>query len=397
MLRLPDAVIIGLAAMIGAGVFSAISPATASAGSYVLLALVIAGIVAWCNANSSARLAALYPETGGTYVYGRRRLGEFPGYLAGWCFVIGKTASCAAMAMVFAAYAAPTWSKPAAALAIAALTLLNMAGIAKTALITRIIVACTITILIAVIALTATTSAPAATSTTAFDLRGVLQAAGLLFFSFAGYARIATLGGEVRDPSRTIPRAIGIALPITLILYLAVAAAVLHASSGTAVAGSSAPLADAVRTAGHAGFAPVVQVGAAIAALGSLIALILGVSRTARVMADDGYLPKPLGHFAFLGAAMIALVLLIDLRGAIGFSSFGVLLYYAIANASALTLPRRRWIATLGLLGCLVLVFTLPWTSVWSGLLVVALGALWFGLQKVPAVRRWYGSPPRAS
>ena len=67
----------------------------------------MAAVVAYCNATSSAQLAAAYPSAGGTYLYGREVLGDWWGYLAGWGFMVGKTASCAAMALTFAAYAAP--------------------------------------------------------------------------------------------------------------------------------------------------------------------------------------------------------------------------------------------------------------------------------------------------
>src|SRR5690606_22149702 len=91
-LGVADAVVIGLGAMLGAGIFAALAPAARAAGSGLLLGLAVAAVVAYCNATSSARLAARYPASGGTYVYGRERLGEFWGYLAGWCFVVGKTA-----------------------------------------------------------------------------------------------------------------------------------------------------------------------------------------------------------------------------------------------------------------------------------------------------------------
>src|SRR3954466_8612261 len=113
-----DAVVVGLGAMLGAGIFAALSPAAQAAGSALLLGLAGAAVVAYCNATSSARLAALYPESGGTYVYGRRRLGPFWGYLAGWSFVVGKTASCAAMALTFASYVAPHVARAVAALAV---------------------------------------------------------------------------------------------------------------------------------------------------------------------------------------------------------------------------------------------------------------------------------------
>lgn len=102
-----DAVVVGLGAMIGAGIFAAPAPAARAAGGALLAALALAALVAYCNAHSSARLAARYPASGGTYVYGRERLGPFWGYLAGWGFVVGKTASCAAMTLTVGAYAWP--------------------------------------------------------------------------------------------------------------------------------------------------------------------------------------------------------------------------------------------------------------------------------------------------
>jgi APA family basic amino acid/polyamine antiporter len=219
---------------------------------------------------------------------------------------------------------------------------------------------------------------------------GVLQAAGLLFFAFAGYARIATMGEEVRDPRRTIPRAIPLALLITVGVYLVVAVAALVAASPEHLAAASTPLTTAVQAAGAGGLAPVVRVGAALAALGALLALIAGIGRTGLAMARHRDLPGWLAavhpryrvpHHAEIALAVVvsALVLTVDLRGAIGFSSFGVLVYYTIANASAFTQPaadRRwpRWLNLLGVTGCLVLVATLPWQSVLTGLAVFATG-----------------------
>jgi APA family basic amino acid/polyamine antiporter len=228
---------------------------------------------------------------------------------------------------------------------------------------------------------------------------GVLRAAGLLFFAFAGYARIATLSEEVRDPARTIPRAIPLALGITLIIYAAVAAAVLMVLGPARLAGATAPLAEAVRTAGVPGLAPAVRAGAAISALGSLLALILGVSRTTLAMARDRHLPHVLAavhprygvpHRAELavGAIVAILVATIDMRGAVGFSSFAVLVYYAIANASAWTLSAAegrppRAVPMLGLAGCLLLAFTLPVSSVIVGAGVLLVGAAAYGGRKI--------------
>src|SRR5215212_4967506 len=134
-LGLGDAVVIGLGSMIGAGVFAAFAPAARTAGTWLLAGLAIAAVVAYCNATASAQLAAAYPRAGGTYLYGREVLGEWWGFLAGWGFVVGKTASCAAMAMTFAAYAAPDgWLRPVAVALVVVVTLVNCAGITRTAL-----------------------------------------------------------------------------------------------------------------------------------------------------------------------------------------------------------------------------------------------------------------------
>jgi APA family basic amino acid/polyamine antiporter len=220
-----DAVAIGLGSMIGAGIFAALAPAAAAAGSALLIGLMVAALVAYCNATSSAALAALYPESGGTYVYGRRRLSPFCGFLAGWCFVIGKLASCAAMALTFAAYAAPSLARPLALAAVIALTAVNYFGIARTVLATRVIVAVVLACLAVVVfaaAFGGNVDVRRAIPGSAPGFHGILQAAGFLFFAFAGYARIASLGEEVIDPARTIPRAIPLALGLTLLVYAAV-------------------------------------------------------------------------------------------------------------------------------------------------------------------------------
>ncbi|MGW5349075.1 APC family permease [Streptomyces sp. NPDC004031] len=397
-----DAVVVGLGAMLGAGVFSAFGPAAAAAGSGLSGALAVAAVVAYCNATSSARLAARHPESGGTYVYGRERLGPFWGYLAGWSFVAGKTASCAAMALTVGHYVWPGQARATGVGAVVALTAVNCLGVRKAAWLTRLIVAVTLGVLAACVvaglsgghtdAGRLAWDAGGATATP----HGLLQAAGLLFFAFAGYARIATLGEEVRDPARTIPRAIPLALGVTLVVYAAVAVTLLAVLGPQALGRSAAPLADAVRAAGAPGLVPVVRAGAAVAALGSLLALLLGVSRTTLAMARDRHLPPALARLSrtnaplraeiAVGALATLLAATTDLRGVIGFSSFGVLLYYAVANASALRLSpdeRRPPLAVpvVGLAGCAALAFSMPVPSVVAGLVVTAVGAALYGVR----------------
>ena len=176
-----------------------------------------------------------------------------------------------------------------------------------------------------------------------------------------------------------------VSLGITLAVYVAVAVALLSALGPQRLAVSTAPLADAVRVSGATGFEPILRLGAAVAALGSLLALILGVSRTVLAMARDRYLPGMLAvvHPRFgvphraevaVGAVVAVLAGLADVRAAIGFSSFAVLVYYAVANAAAWTLGHRA-VPAAGLAGCLLLAASLPVPSVLTGAALLVAGA----------------------
>ncbi|HEX2772522.1 MAG TPA: amino acid permease [Micromonosporaceae bacterium] len=395
-----DAVVVGLGSMLGAGVFVVFAPAAAVAGGPgLLVALALAGLVAFCNATSSARLAARYPESGGTYVYGRERLGAFAGFLAGWGFVAGKTASCAAMAFAIGAYLWPDHARVVAIVAVVAVTAVNLRGVEKTATATHWLVAVTLVVL-ATVAVVGLVTGPVRPSYLA-DFAGtgppgVLTAAGLLFFAFAGYARIATLGEEVRDPERTIPRAVPLALGMVLAIYLVLAVVAVGVLGPIRLAASPAPLAEVVTAAGLPGLAWLVRLGAVVAVTGVLLALVAGVGRTVFAMARRRDLPAVLdavhprrrvphrAEFAVAGAVVV-LVALGDLRTAIGFSSCTVLVYYAITNAAALTLgrdPARRMpvqvLAACGLAGCVLLAVTLPLPSVLAGFGVLVAGAVWY-------------------
>jgi APA family basic amino acid/polyamine antiporter len=273
----------------------------------------------------------------------------------------------------------------------------NYFGVTRTAQLTRLIVVIVLlTLAVVVAAGSAAGAIPgwwSTSSPTGGGVYGILQSGGLLFFAFAGYARVATMGEEVRDPSRTIPRAIVISLGIAVAVYAVVAVTVLAVLGPAATAASVAPLADAAAASGWGWTQPVVRVGAAAASLGALLALIAGIGRTTLAMAREDDLPRFLAavhprwhtpHRAELaiGAIVIVTVAVVDLRGAIGFSSFGVLIYYFIANAAAYrqrASARRypRALQVLGLIGCAVLVVTLPVIAVVVGAIVVLVGIVY--------------------
>lgn len=409
-----DAVVVGLGAMIGAGVFVAFAPAAARAGSWVWASLAVAAVVAVCNALSSARLAAQFPAAGGTYVYGRELLGPLPGFLAGWGFVVGKTASCAAMALTVGLYLWPEQSSVVAAVAVLALTVLSVLGVQRTATASKVLVgvvlaALAVFVVAAFVSSAGSSAVPGAAAPAAVPavdgealpgrILGVLGGAGFCFFAFAGYARIATLGEEVRDPGRTIPRAVVIAISVVIAVYAIVLAATVHVLGVQGVAASAAPVLDAAeRVPAGEVLAPVVRIAAGIAALGALLGGVLGVSRTTLAMARDRHLPAPLAavhpttRTPYVAEICVAVIVLAaDVRQAIGFSSFAVLIYYLVANTAALRLDRRRrglpaWVPVLGAVGCVIVAGSLPWQSVVGGLVVFVVGGVVYAVTRPRAV-----------
>ena len=396
-LGLADAIAIGVASMVGAGVFAVWAPAAAAAGGALLLGLALAALVAWCNATSSAQLAAQYPAAGGTYVYGRERLGEWPGFLAGWSFVIGKTASVAAMAMTLAAYLAPeAWRLPVAISAVWLMVGVTLLGVTRTAKVAMLLAGLALVALGVALGFGwAESTGPVghlvAVPTGASGWYGVLQSAGLLFFAFAGYARVATMGEEVRDPRRTIGRAIIAALVVVLVLYAAVGVSLLLLVGDDALATATAPL--TLLVGDHPAARAILAIGAVAAVGGALLGLLSGIGRTWLAMSREGDLPRVFDHThprtlvphrieLTLAVVLTVILLVADLRGAIGFSSFGVLLYYFVANVAAFTqgAAERRYAHAWQILGaalCLILVATLPWQSILGGMVVLAAGVLW--------------------
>ena len=391
-LGLADAVTVGAGSMIGAGVFSAWGPAADAAGTGLLIGLVVAAGVAFCNATSSAQLAAVHPESGGTYVYARQQLGPFWGHLAGWGFVVGKIASCVAIALTAGTYLWPSQGRVVGVAAVGAVAVVNIGGLTRTVLVTKCLLAVALVALAAVV--TAGWSSPSTSLARVIPIdtspAGVLRGAGFLFFAFAGYARIATLGEEVRDPDTTIPKAIPRALAGVLVIYTVVGVTLLATVPIDAVAASDAPLNLVVSASRFERLMPIVRIGAGIAALGVLLNLVPGISRTVLAMARRSELPSwlstiderrslPVRAEAIVTAVVIALTATLDLRGAIGFSGVTILTYYAITNAACLTLSRAqrrwpRWLGVVGLAGCGTLAILLPVAAIITGAAVLAAG-----------------------
>lgn len=386
------------------------APAARTAGWWLPLAILLAGLVATCNAFSTADLAANQPESGGGYVFGRRLLAPWAGRLAGVAFLLGKTASAAAAARVFAGYVLPTHPLWVAIPLILVVCVMNLAGVRCTARSAWILVPGVLGVLGVVVVATVlgrrdpadlTATAPVdpagiSLATPTPDLvpvtpLGVLTAAGLIFFAFAGYARMATLGEEVRDPARTLRRAIPLALGIALVAYLAVGGALLMTLGPAELAGSGSPLAAAVGAVEAPALGVVIRFGAAAASAAALLSVLVGLSRTTLAMARYRDLPHWLSAVSSRGtpwradllgafAAMLSAVLAGPVA-AIALSACCVLIYYAVINCAALMLPScsRRWPAWTAVLGlglCLLLAALLPPTEVLVSAIALALGTV---------------------
>jgi basic amino acid/polyamine antiporter, APA family len=408
---LTGAVLLGLGSMVGTGVFVSVGIAAGVAGPSLLLATLLAAGLGATNGLSSAQLAAAHPVSGGTYEYGYRWLSPAFGFSAGWLFLLAKSASAATAALGLAAYFLHFWGPvhrgwqvALAVTATLAITALVAGGIRRSNRTNGVVVSVTMgaLVLLVLASLPAvipdrlgefTPFFPAAAD--AGGIAALLHGAALMFVAYTGYGRIATLGEEVRDPERTIPRAIIVTMIVVTVLYAGVAFAgigVLGADGfGRAAAETAAPLEAVADRLGLLALPQLVAVAAVTAMLGVLLNLLLGLSRVLLAMARRGDAPglferidaernSPVASVWACGLIVVALSLLGDVRTTWSFSAFTVLIYYAITNLAALRLPAEerlypRWIPALGLAGCLALAFWVD-ATVWlagTGLLVAGL------------------------
>ena len=376
VLGVRGATVVGLGAMLGTGVFAAWTPAMALAGSALIGALAIAAIVAALNATSTASLARVLPESGGAYAYGRAYLSRPAGVVAGYAFVLGKSASAGAAALTIGAYAWPGYERIVGLVAVAVALALDLRGIVKSVRVTAVLVAFVLLVLGALVASAAVSdAAPTAEAAVlpAASGAGLVAAAGILFVAFAGYARITILGEEVRDPARTIPRAMIASFLIIIVVYAVLAIVVVRAVASGLVL-SVAPLESIAASVGSTGLEALVRIGAVIAAGAVLLSLIAGIGRTLFAMGRGGDAPRGLSRVstgagvparAEISAAVLAAIVVVV--GGIGFalalSAALILTYYGVAHLAVLARVRRgdfpRLLgvsAGLGLAGCLVVV-----------------------------------------
>ena len=372
--------------MLGAGVFVVFGPIADLTGTLMPLAILVACFVAYLNAGSISQLAAQVAKSGGAYSYARHYLNPTWGFLAGASFLVGKIGSSAAIALVVARYVSSSNLSPVALGAVLVMTIINIAGINRTAQGSKILAGITL-VFLGVLMSAALFTPNASQVLVTGSILNVPGAAALVFFAFAGYARVATLSGEVANSVKSVPRAIAWSLGIVGVIYLMLGL-LLPAKLGLSLAGSLTPIADLAEVSLPDLNAGSVAVFAALAGLGSLLALLAGMSRTAAVMADDGELPKvfrihlkngvPIVAELAVALSVVLLVLSGSIVFTIGLSSFAVLSYYAIANLAAFRQPRAettraKWLNVVGLASCLLLALSVPGQGLILGVLIFAI------------------------
>lgn len=403
-LGLIDAIAVGFGAIIGAGIFVVSGIAAATAGPLMLAGLVIAAMVATFNALSSAQLAARFPTSGGTYEYGYQLVHPWAGFSAGWTFLASKIAAGGTVAIGFGSYCSQLFpaipAQAAGAAAVILLTGANYIGIKKAGKLNILIVCVTMAVLISFVVLALFHVKP--NNFTPFAPKGygtVLQSAAIMFFAYTGYARIATLAEEVKEPEKTIPRAIVISLGVSVALYFLVSFVAVGAIGADAMGASRTPLVRVAEGIGSPHLGLIVSIGAGTAMLGVLLSQILGISRVMLAMARRNDLPGILEHvndrfgvpdraiFA-TGSVILVLALFGSLDWVISTATFTILLYYTVTNIAALRLEKQDSkfpdaIAWLGLASCLCLAGSLKLETIAAGMILLGMG---FGLR---SILRW--------
>jgi len=415
-LGLPGALMMGLGSMVGTGVFVSIGLGAGVAGPGVLPAIIVAAVVALCNGMSSAQLAAAHPVSGGTYEYGYRFLTPWLGFTAGWLFLCAKSASAATAALGFSGYllylmgiADHVDLRIPALVLLLGMTLLVASGIKRTSSVNTVVVSMTLLTLVLFMGTVLNGHLVVehiALSSSDVLSRGFLEACALMFVAYTGYGRIATMGEEIKEPTRNIPKAILLVMAITVTLYLGVAFTAVGALGsevlGELTQSTAAPLEMVLKNLNKPMMAKVVAVGALTAMAGVLLNLVLGLSRVLLAMGRRKDMPSffsklkgenPCSAVFGVGVLIGVIAMTGSVKLSWSFSAFTVLMYYALTNLAALRLPPRlrlypRAFSYCGLAACVFLAFQVP-VSVWGvGLAFLGLGVsihLFVGSLRRPA------------
>ncbi|HEX8381640.1 MAG TPA: amino acid permease [Allosphingosinicella sp.] len=411
----PHLVALGVGAIVGAGILALIGVGAAKAGPSVLLSFAIAGVICAAAALAYAEMATMIPASGSAYTYTYVVIGELLAWIVGWSLILEYSLVVSAVAVSWSEFAVPLLNEivrfPAAlsggphaggvvnlpaVFIVAVVAALLIAGTRESASLNAALVVLKIVALIVFVAVTlpyfdganfepfmpygfVKSGAPGSEV-------GVMAAAAIIFFAFYGFDAIATAAEEAKDPGRDLAIGIVGSMLICVVIYIAVAAAAIGAVSYTVFANSGEALALILRELGHPWTARFVAATAVIALPTVILAFFYGQSRIFFVMARDGLLPRGLARVSGRGSpvriTLFTAVIVAALAGIVPLDELA-----ALANAGTLTafiavclcmlIMRRRapeaqrrfstplpWVVGIGgILGCLYLLYSLPWTT----------------------------------
>ena len=372
-----NSIYLGLSSMIGAGLFYNLAPTSKISSYSSILGLLLASTLAFANASSSAQLASLYPQTGGTYFYANKVLGKLPGSIAGIVFILGKTVSCIAIALTLGNYISPIYGKELGVGLSVIVFLIGYQGITKTAALARwfvLIVISILTFFCIAILMTPSTNI-AIPLLEGFSTSNLFLSAAIWFFAFTGYSRLATYGEEIKNPEKIIPSSILTGLGITVTIYLFVNWLALAIIGPEVIANSNTPLLVAMDVSVMSDFSFLIVFASTIATASVFLALLPAISRIYVAMSRDGILPNMFSKIhnknnsAYVSELFVLLTVVvgiytINITNAIKLSAFFILIYYSLTNLSVINLEKNQRlypvsIAYYGLLMCMVLGFSL--------------------------------------
>ncbi|HJH28439.1 MAG TPA: amino acid permease [Methanosarcinaceae archaeon] len=406
------AIAFAVGTMVGAGVFVLSGVVINVAGPAAILSYLFCGVIVTFSALSYAALASIFPEDGGGYLFAKKMIGDYPGFIAGWAMYISLLIATSFVLLGFGIYLNLLLGinldpRLGALGAIVLLTALNLRGISEAGKLEVAMVVAKVSILIlfiigGVIQIQRTSFEPFLSQGTG----GVFKGMTMVFFAYMGFQVISMMGGEIKESSKTVPKATLASIGIVTVIYIGVVIAVLSANL-PAYNSESVFDAAVVLLGTHGGF--FVALAATISTLSAANANIIGASRVTLEMACEKQIPGRLTRLKnnqpvnsiLLGAGITALLIIMgSLDSIVNLTNVAILSTMILVNLSAYMLikqekkmpPEKNYfkmpMGTLfpifGIVSCIVMIVNLPIASVTLGIAALLIGSVIYVVEDTP-------------
>lgn len=400
-----EATLFTAAMIVGTGLFTSLGAATSHAGSGILIAMLVGGLIALSTGVSAAQVGVNYPEEGGAFIWNRKFGYPTLSFVAGCAYLFDGIIGLGILALGFATYSAQLvpWLpiRPTATVAVLAVAIVNFFGISPTAKILIGVLAINVVLLGVYVGFAApAVHAAHLTPVLGPSIGGVLSGAATFFWTWDGFQRTAIMADEIKEPRKTIPFAVVGGISIAALIYLVVAATTLGVLGPDALGKSDAPLFVGAKVGIALWAAWMILASSWISAFSEMLGDLLATSRVGHAMGEAKELPHWLAalhkrfhspHHSLVVLAIIgvALINLVPLRALMPVASACTLVWYAATHFAALQLRKDQRFAPiaiswLGIAGCLGLFASLP---VWSIGAASGSLALWTGIRWVLRAR----------